>query len=69
MSVFQSCDSFNDFPHAIQFIPIIVIKYVAYFLPSISTNDRDSINYGKYFYSSCENNRNFMIMQPVERWI
>ena len=58
MSVCQSCDSYSDSPHDIQFIPVIAIKSVAYVLPSIIIHDSDRMHYGKYFDSSSEKNHN-----------
>ena len=68
LTVLGTYDSIVTDEEEIQLIPCSAVKSVAYVLPSIRHDDTNRSEYHKYFSTNQDENKNFMIINPVELW-
>ena len=68
LTVLGTYDSIVTGEEEIQLIPCAAVKSVAYVLPSIRHEDTSRSKYHTYFCTNQDENKNFMIINPVELW-
>ena len=68
LTVLGTYDSIVTDEDEIQSISCASVKYAAYVLPSIDHDDTNRRDYYQYFSTNRDENKNFMIINPVELW-
>ena len=68
LTVMGTYDSIVTDEEEIQLIPCASVQFVAYVLPSIDHDDTNRREYHQYFSTNQDENKNFMIINPVELW-